>query len=656
MIDNPIAIANAVRRAAARIRIVCEVPDGGTVTEFAERHLPVVDGGAAKGPYRVSLTPYQRRWQDLLGDPSVPKVVLCWASQLGKTTVLRDGIAYRIKRLPSAMLAVQPKIDRAETWAKEEIDVMIRGARVLRDIVGLDRSRGATMRFKPFPGGYLFIASAQSATELASRSAQFVVADEVDRYEMIAGEGNPLAIVEQRMAAQDVGTIVATSTPRDHETSLIWPALELGTNERCHLPCPHCGTFQELVWGTLAEPYGMKWPAGKPHLAEYQCIKCQRLIAEKHKRAMLQEHRWVVTNPDGTYPSSHLSSLYSPFGMSRWGVLASQFVAAAHKPADLQVFFNTRLGLTWKEGTHEVKADDLAARATEDLEEWLVPDGVGALTMGADVQDNRIEAWVWGWGSALESWPIAHVLVLGDPNIRPGDPGSPWDELDRYRTATYRHVSGQTVKISMTFVDSGYAATTVYRYTDRRRGRGLYACKGVGMPGQPLLGKPSLETIGRVPVYPVGDHASKSEFLRSQILTTEPGAGFVHLPKWMTAEQIDQLVQEKRVKRIHGGKVVFQWVKKQSDAPNEALDCRRYARAALEALRNPFIQALGKKAEKLSVRVDPVGETITPAKVAEAQPSIATQVRDERTKALLRKQQKRGGFVTGWNKFGGGRR
>ena len=32
MIDSPVAVSSALRRAASRIRIVCEVPDGGTVT------------------------------------------------------------------------------------------------------------------------------------------------------------------------------------------------------------------------------------------------------------------------------------------------------------------------------------------------------------------------------------------------------------------------------------------------------------------------------------------------------------------------------------------------------------------------------------------------------------------------------------------------
>lgn len=645
------APALARRAASRRIRELCEVPTTQSVTEWAEANVPVVDGGAIKGPYSVAVAPYQRRWQDLFGDPSVSIVVLCWASQLGKTTVIRHGIAYRMKRLPSAMLLVQPKIDRAESWVKEELDPLVRATPVLRSLL---IKRGQTMRFHPFPGGYLFVASAQSATELASRSAAFVAADETDRFEILPAEGNPLEIARRRQAAQDVSLFVATSTPRDHDTSLIWPLLERGTNERFCLPCPRCGVAQELELGTPTSDFGLKWPSGAPHKAEYMCRHCHGMIAHKEKRGLLYEGVWTATNPDGQYPSSHLSSLYSPFAQSSWGILAQEFANAAGKPADLQVFMNTRLGLTWKEASHEVKSDDLAARATEAWDENTIPDGVGVLTAGVDVQDNRLEMWVWGWGAGLESWPIAHHILPGDPAIAADQPGSPWADLERIRTTPIPHVSGQRVRIAMTFVDSGYLATSVYRYTDRRKGRGVYACKGNGAHGSPLLGKPSLETKGRVVVYPIGDANSKTEFLRSQMVTKEPGPGFVHLPRWITLEQLDQLVAEKRVKRIREGKIVFDWVKKSDDLPNEALDCRRYARGALEKLGTAILNNLAARAARWSVRVDggdggapparPVPDEPDPTPVAAAAEAMA----DRLTRGARGRRRPGSGFVTGW--------
>lgn len=137
------------RRIAARIRQLCEVPTGATVTQWAEQHIPVVDGGAVKGPYRVEQAPYQRRWQDLFGDPSTSIIVLCWASQLGKTTVIRHGIAYRMRRMPSAMLLVQPKIDRAESWVKEELEPLVEATPALKGLIAKKRQ---TLRFWPIPG------------------------------------------------------------------------------------------------------------------------------------------------------------------------------------------------------------------------------------------------------------------------------------------------------------------------------------------------------------------------------------------------------------------------------------------------------------------------------------------------------------------------
>ena len=45
-----------------------------------------------------------------------------------------------------------------------------------------------------------------------------------------------------------------------------------------------------------------------------------------------------------------------------------------------------------------------------------VPDGVGVLTVGADVQDDRVELEVVGWGWDEESWSIDDHVIEGDPD------------------------------------------------------------------------------------------------------------------------------------------------------------------------------------------------------------------------------------------------
>jgi phage terminase large subunit GpA-like protein len=620
----------------AAIRRLCAVPERLTVTEWADKYRMLPETSTAPGPYRSSVVPYHRRWQDLLADPSVPTVALCWASQTGKSTVLENGLGYRIATMPTPLIVVRPKIDDAESWAKERFVPMVAATPVLRERVRLGRSTESTLRYKRFPGGFLFVASAQSATELASRSAPVVLCDEVDRMEPIPGEGNPVEIVAKRMGASDVGMLVVTSTPRDAETTLIWPYLEGGTDERYHVPCPHCDHGQELLFGGPDKDFGLKWPWGKPEEAQYLCVECKALIPHSAKRLMLDHGEWVATRPENPYPSSHLSGLYSPFSKSSWSRIATEWEAAQGKPADLQVFVNTRLAELWAEQAQQLDATTLSDRL-EDATEGTVPMGVGCVTVGVDVQDNRLEAYWWGWGKGLESWLLRSAVIPGDPGVEPEAPASVWRKLDEALLEPLRHVNGRLIEPTVTFVDSGGHHTgKVYRFTNARKQRRVFACKGVG--GKlPITGKPTMQTSARVVLYGVGVDTAKDEFLRSQIMEAKPGPGYVHLPHWLTVDQCEQLVSEKRIRRIVKGRPVYEWKPKKSDAATEALDCRNYARAALDSLGAKWTNGLEKMASRMA----------EPVKVVEPVPSIPETVVSQ-ARARMNPIRPKKGFVNRW--------
>ena len=621
------------------VRRLCVPPEPMTGTEWARRFRFLPETSTAPGAFDPDVVPYARRPLDLMCDPSVSQVVLCWASQMTKSTLIENTIGYRIHRFPAPMVVVQPKIDAAESWSKERFVPMVVATPVLRERVRMGRSTDSTLRYKRFPGGFLFCASAQSASELASRSAPFVLCDEVDRFEAIPGEGNPVEIVARRQGAADLGLLVLTSTPRDAETTIIWPYLENGTYELYHVPCPHCDQLQPLVWSAL------QWTPGKPRTACYACQSCGAVIEERSKRDMLHAGDWVMQNPEaeGYSYSFHLNALYSPFSKSSWATLAAEWERAQGKPSDLQVFINTRLAELWTETSEAAEPEGLLGRLEEGLEEGVVPDGVGALTAGVDVQANRLEAYVWGWGAGLESWLIAHALIEADPQREPDQAGSAWDRLDKFLSQSFHHaVSGRRVRISCTLIDSGFATSQVYRYTRNRRGANIFASKGQGGEGNKLIGKPSLQGRDRVILYSVGVDEAKREFLRSQILERNPGPGYVHLPSWMTTDQCSQLVAEKRVRRVHRGRVSYGWVKKQQDTPNEALDCRILARAALEQLGGVTISRLSAWAEQLSA----VG--VAPQAPADEGPAGVEAVVPFQKRP--RYGDRGGGFVNAWRR------
>lgn len=596
-IDRERVRARLLRYTARRIRQTCEIPEEISVTDYCERERVLPETSSSPGAYDPNVVPYARKWQDMGADPSVSRMVLCWASQTTKSTVIENIIMHRIVHMPSPMVIVQPKIDAAEAWSKERFVPMVKACRALRDRVKLGRSSGSTLRYMSFPGGFAFIASAQSATELASRSASFVASDEVDRMEVIPGEGSPVEIVSRRTGSADVGFEIITSTPRAAESTVVWPYLEGGTLEYFHVPCPHCGFPQRLVWDRL------KWEPGQPETAYYVCVECGATIDEKWKPKMLEAGTWVATNPKAPYPSSHLHGLYSPFARSGWGVIAGEFVRAQGKPADLQVVVNTRFAELWQETADIVDPESLLQRL-EPVPEGVVPRGVGIVTAGVDVQHNRLEVYVWGWGAGLESWLILSAVLPGDPQKEPDQPGSVWAKLDEILAKKFPHEDSggiPCVPIAITMVDSGHAASQVYRFTNARRGKNVFAAKGIGGDGHQLIGKPTLQGKERVILYMVGVDRAKTEFLRSQIYERQPGPGFVHLPDWLTTDQCKQLVSEKRSRRIERGRVVLEWRKKNHDDPNEALDCRNYARAGLEERGAKVIANLGLLAKNLEV-------------------------------------------------------
>lgn len=619
--------ARLAARAAAILRRRCIVPEQLTTTEWADRYRRLPESSTAPGPFRSSVAPYTRRWMDLGADPGTEMMVMCWAAQTLKSTVIENIIGYRLCRMPSPIILVRPHQKDAEDWSKERFHAMVRVTPQLRERY---RPQASTLRFRRFDGAFLWIASAQSEADLSSWSAPVVIVDEADRMHPLP-EGNPVEIVARRMGAADVGTMIVSSTPGQEEESTIWPLLLAGTHELLYLPCPHCGTWQPLVWRRKvpggAEEYCLRWADATRTRAVYVCEEgC--LIEESAKPEMLAVGDWRPTNPEGTYPSSHLNGLYSPFAKTGWTPLLAKWETTHTKPKDLQVFVNTVLAEPWADADNRITADTLREDARlEPLERGRVPAGVGVLTAGVDVQDNRLELRVWGWGAGLESWLVEKVILPGDTAHDPVDPESVWAALDDALAGTWAHESGRPVRLSAAMVDTGYRTTQVYRFCDPRRrrpraNRWILAAKGKGGE-RALLSKPTLQTKRRIPLYTIGTDAAKDEFLRSQIYEPHHGPGFVHLPRWAgDDDELDQLVAEERKRRYVKGQVLREWRKKKESLPNEALDCRVLARAALEALGPRVIARLGILAEQLAEplveETPPVPERRRPAAVVAA--------------------------------------
>jgi len=550
---------------------VLRPPPDLKVSEWAdtERKLSP-EASAEPGQWTTTRAEYQRGIMDAFSDPTIETIVVMSSAQVGKTEILNNLVGFHVGQDPAPMLVVQPTLDMAQTWSKDRLAPMLRDTPALSNLVSDPRSRdsGNTTLHKIFPGGHITACGANSPSSLASRPVRVVLCDEVDRYPVSAGaEGDPVSLARKRASTFWNRRIGLFSTPTLKGNSRIETAFEESDKRFYFVPCAHCGHEQTLKWAQV------RWDEGQPETAAYMCEDCGVLWTDAERVRAIKNGHWQATAESKRVAGFHLSGLYSPWTPLESAVL--DFLEAKKQPATLRVFVNTYLGETWEDQGERV--DDYAvAERREDFGEQL-PREILVLTAGVDVQDDRLEIEIVGWGKDEESWSLDYKTIYGDPS-------SPavWQDLDSAFAQEFEREDGKILHVRAACIDSGgHHTNSVYTYVRPREGKRIFAIKGVGGEGKPLVGKPGRNNIGKIRLFPIGVDTAK-DLLYSRLKISEPGPGYLHFPLKRSDEYFRQLTAEKIVIRYHKGFARREWVKMRPR--NEALDVRVYAMAALGIL------------------------------------------------------------------------
>ena len=512
---------------------------------------------------------------DAIADDLIREIWVQKSSQVGWTEILGNVIGYHIDQDPAPILLVQPTLEMAEAWSKDRLALMLRDTPCLQGKVADARSRdsGNTLLHKQFSGGHVTMAGANSPAGLASRPIRILLFDEVDRFPASAGaEGDPVSIGRKRAATFWNRKLLAGSTPTVKGSSRIEAGFE-GSDQRYYfVPCPHCGEFQRLIWSQV------RWDDGRPETAEYCCQGCGALINDAHKMQMLRLGEWRPTKPSTGIAGFHISELYSPW--VSWPEMARSFLEAKKLPETLQTFINTALGETWEDRGELIDTAGLAARR-EQYTTASLPAGIVMLTRGTDVQDDRLESTLWGWGRDGEKWRVKHDVMRGGPGNTSS--GSVWHDHDGLLAEKYTTDDGRTLVCEACAVDSGgHFTEQVYEYCARRKARRVWAIKGVGGPGR--MAWPKRSSRGgkrRLDVWPVGVDTIKDLLYGQLKHSKEPGPGFTHFDAATDEEYLDQLTSETLVYRMVNGRKIKAWKPRSTGVRQEALDCWVYAFAAM---------------------------------------------------------------------------
>ena len=571
------------------------------------------------GPFRFSAVPYMREIADCFSETSlVQKVVVMKGAQISFTTaVLENVIGYIIAAAPGPSMFVSADKGVAETSVELRIDAMIESAGLQEKIFAQVTSRhgkktGDTKARKDFPGGYLMAIGPRVGSKLRSFPVRYLLFDEVDGYPLEVGEksakeGDPLVLAEKRTSSfERTRRILYGSTPLIKQSSRIERLFLDGDQRYYFVPCPKCKHMQRLEWKDKDGNYRLKYKQDDdgrlaPGSVVYLCAKCGAPWTNEDKAWFLPRGEWrptAVAREPGMR-SYHLSALYAAVGMRTWENIIQEWVAIGDDTARLRTFINTTLGESFEERGWAPRPERIKARA-EGYKVGTLPDTARPLlvTVGADVQDDRIEAEVVAWGRDAESWSLEYLVLWGDT----ADLHSPaWQGLHTALTSLHAgHV------INAVLIDEGGHRTEQAR---------LF-CEGFQINAYPVKGESGgARGTGRVfsrrevAGHRVPTIALNVDYMKEVIYgylakgtpdgkpPREPFPGFCHFPIDYGDAYYKGLAAEERFLQLgRDGRRAVRW--RQVHTRNEPLDCRCYAQGALTVLFDDQRRLLSEEESK----------------------------------------------------------
>lgn len=515
-----------------------------TVDRWADTRRVLTDDASDRpGPWRTAAAPYTRGPMRAMSDPAVREVVLCFASQTGKSEIIVNKLGHIAEFDPAPTMVVLPNAEDAQDFNKDRVQPAIRASPAwLGQLAGTRANRHRSLRAKQtvFRGCKVYYRGSNSQAKVRSKPCKHRLADEIDADEF---EHTALEDLRQRAAAWPGGQMVISSIP-----SFVGRGIELelerAVEHRYHVPCPRCLEYQELRFA------GLVWDGGASRgnadaaaaAAHYRCDACKAELREHHKGWMLRRGVWVPQGvaivrrpgfdagraaswtpaegeegvelmpgceltrpPAGGWPARsgfRLSALYSPW--VKWADVARAWCEQNGNPSP--GWINGVLAEGYQPRGNSVDPERVIARwvRVEDSSEQAraaslaqgayrlgeAPPGVLAVTAGIDLQETHAYVEVRGWANRCdESWLLWFDVVEAPKSDRDRTRESIFAAMAR----TFARRGLPPLPIAAWTIDSGQGWRTNECYALARAsgGRGM-ACKGRPGSGMTL---PAVEVL-----------------------------------------------------------------------------------------------------------------------------------------------------------------
>lgn len=564
---------------AKTLRLFAPPPDL-TVSECAQRYRYLSPEACPEpGPWRNARAPHLVAPMDALS-PSDPcrRVVCMFASQTGKTEVILNFILFSILMDPGPILAVQPnERPMGEAFSKDRIAPMIRDCPELKALVTPSKGRisGNTIMHKAFKRGQLSISGANSPAGLASRPIRYLAADELDRWEKTR-EGSSLWLARKRMQRFHNRKEILVSSPT-YEGVGIHQEYHLCEQQwEWQIMCQECGTL------TFPELDHFDYEGDNHKDVSFKCPHCGAAHSQDMEDQIKAEGAWVCQKDGGEESKGFWMSQWgSPF--ARWGETVKEYLDAKGDSESLQVVTNTAFAQVWDNRAEGIEPHILMSRREEYPADC--PNGVILLTLGVDVQRDRLECQVLGHGHGEETWNIDYRVLKGDPTQQ-----DVWTDLQRFITdGRYKHETHGKLKLSGVCIDEGYLPAVVRSFVMLMGLSYVWPTKGLASAGYHFVEERTArerrirkKRAKSFSPERIGTHEGKTVLMSRLQGVLKPGPGYCHFPMERDEEYFLGLTAERAETKYRRGFKYVEFV--QYHKRNEPLDTWLLAMAAKRLL------------------------------------------------------------------------
>ena len=427
---------------------------------------------------------------EALDDPTVTEVVGKKSAQIAWTDgVLLNYLLKRIDLDPCPMIVMFAKEKAAKRFNIEKFEPAVEVTPRIAAKIPVHRRKAKENLWdmKTFPGGFLKFVASNSPDEVKSTPAPITCVEEPDDCNKnVDGQGDTITLLRERAKSYRRRKMVFGGTPTVEGLSPTDEAYKGSDQRKFFVPCHHCGESHVLAWENVRyerdpalrhEVFG----DAKPTSAYYVCPQCGAIWNDADKNRNVRKGKWIATATFHGVAGFYINELYSPFPGSTLRYLVEKRLFAEHALAQgddtkMRAFRNNTEGLSYAYASDLPDAEQLKERS-EAYQEFEVPWGGLVVTVGADVQHDRIALVVRAWGRGEESWLLYWGELYGQTMV---PEQGPWAELDELLSRPIRHVSGAMLQVRAVSIDSsdGQTADAVYASCASARRAAIWPSRG----------------------------------------------------------------------------------------------------------------------------------------------------------------------------------